>query len=166
MTTASASNLADLLSRGLEVRRYQAAGGVVVDDQGRVLLIERTVDGRHEVRLPKGHIDPGEAPDEAARREVCEETGFCDLEVLADLGWQEVAFEYKGRLVIRGERYYLMRLASQRRQAPQFTSEREALFRNRWEPTFDAAASALTFEAERDVVRRAQQAHSRLSTEG
>lgn len=163
---APSFHLAEQPARELEIRRYQAAGGVVVDDQGRVLLIERTVDGHHEVRLPKGHIDPGESPDEAARREVCEETGFCDLEVLADLGWQEVVFEHKGRLVIRGERYYLMRLASQRRQAPQFTNEREALFRNRWEPSFDDAASALTFEAERDVVRRAQREHSRLSTEG
>lgn len=166
MTTVSTPSLADLLARGLEVHRYQAAGGVVTDSQHRVLLIERTIDGRHEVRLPKGHIDPGESPEQAALREVCEETGYCDLEVLADLGWHEVAFEYQGRLVIRAERYYLMRLASERRQAPHFASVKEALFRNRWEADFDAAAEALTFDAERHTVRRAQAEHSRLLADG
>jgi 8-oxo-dGTP pyrophosphatase MutT (NUDIX family) len=145
------------------VRRYRSSGGIVVDDQARVLLIERAVDGQHEVRLPKGHIEESEADDDAALREVCEETGYCDLRIVADLGWRQVTFEYKGRLVIRDERYYLMALASQRRQAPQFASAREALFRNRWAATFAEAAQALTFETERDAVLRAQAAHEKLA---
>ncbi|HRX04815.1 MAG TPA: NUDIX domain-containing protein, partial [Anaerolineae bacterium] len=75
-----------------KVIQYQAAGGVVLDADERVLLIERIVDGQHEIRLPKGHIDPGETPEAAALREVCEETGYCDLEVLIDLGWQTTTF--------------------------------------------------------------------------
>lgn len=146
-----------------EVRHYRSAGGVVVDESARVLLIERVVDGQNEVRLPKGHIEEGETEDTAAVREVCEETGYCDLHIMADLGWRQVTFEYKGRLVTRDERYYLMALASQRRQAPQFASAREALFRNRWAATFVEAAQALTFDAERDAVRRAQVAHEKLA---
>lgn len=148
------------------VRRYRSAGGVVVDADGRVLLIERTVDGRHEVRLPKGHIEPGEGTEAAAMREVCEETGYCDLWVMADLGWRQITFEYKGNLVIRDELYYLMQLASGQQQAPQFASEREALFSNRWAPSFDAALRDLTFEAEQDAVRRAEAEHQRLIASG
>ena len=48
----------------MQVREYTAAGGVVLDDAGRVLLIERWVlrggELRHEIRLPKGHVEPGE----------------------------------------------------------------------------------------------------------
>lgn len=141
--------------------RYQSAGGVVLDAEGRVLLIERTVDGTHEVRLPKGHIDSGEDPELAARREVCEETGYCDVSVLADLGSRQVTFEYGGRTVVRDERYYLMRLASQQRLAPRFSNPREALFHNHWAADFAEAAAALTFEAERDAVHRAEAAFRR-----
>ena len=38
-------------------RRYAAAGGVVVDGD-RMLVLERPE--RNEVRLPKGHVEPGE----------------------------------------------------------------------------------------------------------
>lgn len=50
----------------------QGAGGVVVNDEGKVLLI-RHHDGTWV--FPKGHIDPGESQLEAALREVAEEAG-------------------------------------------------------------------------------------------
>jgi len=62
---------------------YVAAGGVVIHE-GQVLLLDRP--GRGEVRLPKGHVEPGEEPAEAALREVREEAGYADLAILADLG--------------------------------------------------------------------------------
>ena len=64
---------------GLLVDRIERHGHGDDRPGGRVLLIERTVDGRHEVRLPKGHIDAGESAHQAALREVCEETGIDDL---------------------------------------------------------------------------------------
>jgi ADP-ribose pyrophosphatase len=36
----------------------------------------RPVVGRETIELPSGHVDPGETPEEAARRELLEETGF------------------------------------------------------------------------------------------
>jgi 8-oxo-dGTP pyrophosphatase MutT (NUDIX family) len=142
------------------VRSYQAAGGVVVDPRGRVLLIERTVDGVHEIRLPKGHIDPGETPEDAACREVCEETGYCDVQILRDLGWATVSFETSQTRVVRNERYYLMVLSSDRRQLPQFQTAQEALYSNRWARSFDEAESLLTFEGEQAVMRQARAALS------
>lgn len=49
----------------------EAAGGVVVDDAGRWLLIRRN--GRWD--LPKGHLEAGESIETCAAREVEEETG-------------------------------------------------------------------------------------------
>ena len=140
------------------LRSYQSAGGVVVDSLGRVLLIERTIDGRHEIRLPKGHIDPGETPEDAACREVCEETGYCDLRIERDLGWAVIAFETEQHCVVRDERYYVMRLVSDRRQPPRFQTEQEALFHNRWASGLVEAEALLTFEAEKGTVRRARAA--------
>lgn len=138
------------------LRTYQSAGGVVIDAADRVLLIERTVDGVHEMRLPKGHIDPGETPERAAVREVCEETGYCDLQIVRDLGWSTVSFETSQEIVTRDERYYVMALRSDRRQLPQFQTEREALYTNRWAVSLAEAEALLTFDGERSVIRRAR----------
>lgn len=69
-----------------EIPPLTHAGCVVVrEDAGRSLfLVVRSSDGRHWV-LPKGHIEAGESPSEAARREVQEEAGVTG-EVVTRLG--------------------------------------------------------------------------------
>jgi len=131
------------------VVRYTAAGGVVVHD-GRVLALRRP--GRGEVRLPKGHVEPGESLPATALRETREESGYADLEVRADLGAQVVEFDYAGRHVVRTERYFLMRLADDADSAPCGGEEQ---FEPVW-LTWDEALAALTFESEREWVRRAR----------
>jgi 8-oxo-dGTP diphosphatase len=51
----------------------QAAGGVLVRD-GRVALVHRP--RYDDWTLPKGKLEPGEESEQAALREVWEETGF------------------------------------------------------------------------------------------
>ncbi|NEK57271.1 NUDIX domain-containing protein [Geodermatophilus sabuli] len=52
-------------------------GAVVLDDQGRLLLIRRgTEPSRGAWSVPGGRIEPGESPAEAVVREVREETGL------------------------------------------------------------------------------------------
>jgi acetyl-CoA carboxylase carboxyl transferase subunit beta len=61
-----------------------AAGAVVIDDAGRVLLIRRAKPPRVGAwTLPGGHIEPGETPEQAALREVLEETGVACAVVCA-----------------------------------------------------------------------------------
>lgn len=146
-----------------EIRRYRTGGGVVLDARGALLLLERHVpreEGlRHEIRLPKGHIDEGETAEEAGRREVCEESGYCALEILADLGTSEVRYQFRGARYEREERYFLMRLQREERQPPQVhEGSEESLFEVRWASGFDEAEQLLTYEPEREVVRRARAA--------
>src|SRR5437879_5917980 len=57
--------------------REVSAGGVVVRDGDVAVIVptRRSADGSRVLSLPKGHVDPGETPVEAAEREVREETG-------------------------------------------------------------------------------------------
>ncbi|HNT74841.1 MAG TPA: NUDIX domain-containing protein [Anaerolineae bacterium] len=135
---------------------YAAAGGVVMDGKGeRVLLLVRPA--RDEVRLPKGHIDANETAEEAARREVIEESGYDDLEIVADLGEQLVVFWLDNRQVRREERYFLMQALSQRQVTR--PPEDEHQFFPTW-ATWEEARSSLTFAAEQEWLRRAQQAQT------
>lgn len=52
-----------------------AAGGVVIGDDGRVLLIRENY-GQQRYGLPGGRVDAGETPEAAVVREVREETGL------------------------------------------------------------------------------------------
>ncbi len=141
----------------MSAKRHSTAGGVVLDDQNRMLVIVRDVarDGKtvHEVRLPKGHIDPGETPEQAALREVREETGYQGLEITADLGTSVSRYEFQGKRHERTERYFLMRLTAPGRGMAQPMSPEEALFVPQWMTPRDAAET-LTYESEREFARR------------
>ncbi len=135
----------------MKPKQYLAAGSVVLHN-GQVLVLYRH--DRNEVRLPKGHVEPGESAAEAALRETEEESGYTGLRITADLGSQTVRFEHKGRPVVRTERYFLMRCTA---EAPTPTAAGEKQFEPAWLPVAEAL-QVLTFEAEREWVRRALRA--------
>jgi ADP-ribose pyrophosphatase YjhB (NUDIX family) len=55
----------------------ECAGAVVRDDTGRLLVVQRgRAPGAGLWSLPGGRIEPGETPQQAAAREVREETGL------------------------------------------------------------------------------------------
>ena len=132
-----------------EVLHYSAAGGVVVREN-QVLVLHRP--SRDEVRLPKGHVEEAESVKHAALREVIEESGYTDVEILRDLGQQIVEFDFRGRHVIRRERYFLM-AANSLRQVER--EAQESQFVPAW-LGWDDALAKLTFEPEREWVRRAK----------
>jgi 8-oxo-dGTP pyrophosphatase MutT (NUDIX family) len=132
-----------------ETERYTAAGGVIARKE---LVLVLRWPKRNEVRLPKGHVEPGETVREAALREAREETGYLHLDIVADLGRQRVTFEDQGRRVMRTERYYLMTVPEGRAEP---RGEAEAKFDPVW-VGWEQALELLTFGAEREWVRRAK----------
>jgi 8-oxo-dGTP pyrophosphatase MutT (NUDIX family) len=112
----------------------------------------------HEVRLPKGHVEPGESDEEAAVRETCEESGYCEVTVVADLGASFTAFTTPREHVGRRERFYLMRLSGTRPPQPNHQGAAEALFRNIWAANLDEAERLLTFDSEKIFAARAREA--------
>lgn len=89
-----------------------SAGGLVVDAAGatpQVALIARLDRrGRLVWSLPKGHVEAGETPEDAAIREVAEETGILG-EVLAPLGTIDFWFMTPDRRVHKTVHHFLLR---------------------------------------------------------
>lgn len=139
---------------------YASAGGVVVAPKGDQVLV--LVRGRRsgpcghpEVRLPKGHIEAGESRQQAALREVHEESGLTGLQILSDLGYQQVRFVFEGTRYVRDESYFLMTVP---REAEHHRPEKQ--FERLW-LTWSDASVQLTFDAEREWIRRAYLAWDR-----
>jgi 8-oxo-dGTP pyrophosphatase MutT (NUDIX family) len=95
--------------RGPSGRRpteYQHSAGGLVVRAGRVLLIATAAGRRWQ--LPKGHIEPGESIEQAAVREVREETGV-DGRIRASLPSIDYFFvDKEGRRVRKHVDYFLL----------------------------------------------------------
>jgi ADP-ribose pyrophosphatase YjhB (NUDIX family) len=65
-----------LVSRTIHPQFTASAGAVVVDDQGRVLLLNHVFRAGSGWGIPGGFIEAAEQPEEALRRELLEEVGL------------------------------------------------------------------------------------------
>jgi len=138
----------------MDIERYKAAGGIVLDG-GKVLLLRKIQEG--VIVLPKGHIDPGETPVQAAVRETIEETGYTHLEVLTDLGVLQSQYPKNGTWYIRDEYYFVMRLVDHERGPVGDYDDAEhdlVTFERLWTPVAEAEG-LMSFEPARSFVRRA-----------
>ncbi|HET8991590.1 MAG TPA: NUDIX domain-containing protein [Candidatus Saccharimonadales bacterium] len=77
-----------------EVVHETTSGGIVFRKNERgALEILLMKDAKDRWTIPKGHVEPGEDPGATAEREIREETGLQDMEVLVWLG--KVNFRYR-----------------------------------------------------------------------
>lgn len=127
-----------------------SAGGIVVDD-GKVVVIvpvKRAADGSRVLGLPKGHLDGDETPEQAARREVAEEAGVSG-ELIDQLGDVEYRYERRGRRIAKRVRFYLYAY-----RAGDVADHDHEIEDARW-MDFDTALRELTYDGEREMLRRA-----------
>jgi 8-oxo-dGTP pyrophosphatase MutT (NUDIX family) len=134
---------------------YVACGGIVRRGDQVLILHKHTLD---EYVLPKGHVEPGETLEQAALREVQEETGYGRVRIVAPLGEPlRVEFMRKGRWTVRDESYFLMELEDETPAALGSYDDHDRdrqIFHLLWVP-LDGAAERLTYEAARTFMRRA-----------
>jgi 8-oxo-dGTP diphosphatase len=119
----------------------RAAGGVVLDPEGRVALVHRP--RYDDWTLPKGKLDPGESFEDAALREVWEETGL-RARLVRELPSSEY-LDAKGRSKV--VRYWLMEVEHD----PGFVPNDE-VDELRWVPV-DEAQALLTYPRDAEILR-------------
>lgn len=95
-------------------RMAPAAGGIVVKD-GKIVAIVRN--GIPD--LPKGHIERDESPEKAALREVEEETGIGNLQIVKELPSTWHCYKIGEEWRLKRTYWYLMQTEAEMRPTPQ-----------------------------------------------
>ncbi|MBR4508417.1 MAG: NUDIX domain-containing protein [Elusimicrobiaceae bacterium] len=85
-----------------------SCGGVILENNKVLLVQVKSMKGRKIWTFPKGHIEQGETPRQAALREVLEETGY-KASIVKPLLKVRYAFTLKGRYVRKVVQWYLMK---------------------------------------------------------
>jgi ADP-ribose pyrophosphatase YjhB (NUDIX family) len=132
------------------VRIETSAGGVVFrreEDAVYFLLIR---DPYANWGLPKGHLEPGEGAEQAAVREVTEETGIGELELHEALATIDWFFRDGTDLIHKYCHFFLMETGSVD-TAPQLD---EGITECAW-LTLDEALATLTYDNARAVLETA-----------
>ena len=129
-----------------------SAGGVVYrkDDAAPLCLLIR--DSYQNWGFPKGHVEAGERAEDAALREVREETGIDELSIRGIIDTIDWYFRFRGRLIHKVCHFYLME-TSQAQTSPQHA---EGITACQW-VEYDAARAAISYANARQLLLRAQE---------
>lgn len=135
---------------------FEAAGGLVKNEQGQLLFIYRQ--GKWD--LPKGHPETGESIQETALREVEEECGIDKLKIISPLPPTFHVFDWKkGRWAMKRTWWYLMETSSHKKPKPQRSEqiekaewfEKEDLFRV-FENTYGSVKEVVSYSIEQKLL--------------
>ncbi len=128
-----------------------SAGGIVFrrdpDGTPRYLLIRDSYDNWG---FPKGHLEDGESPAEAARRETEEETGLAELALQGPIRVIDWHFRFRGRHIHKYCHFFLFESPTGD-PCPQAD---EGITACQWR-TFEEALEVLSYDNARGVLKRA-----------
>lgn len=119
-----------------------SAGGVVIR-QGLVLVIQNRFG---EWVFPKGHLEAGETAEEAALREVWEETGV-DATIIRHIGHTRYQFYAEGSLRNKTVHWFLMKTECQELKL----SKEEGFQTGRYAPV-DEVHEILAYDNDRQML--------------
>jgi 8-oxo-dGTP pyrophosphatase MutT (NUDIX family) len=132
-------------------REEVSAGGIVVRRDGARTLVLLIRDPYRNWGFPKGHLEAGEAPADAAVREVGEETGLATLALKGPVDTIDWEFRFRGRRIHKVCHFFLMETADPRTRP----RRAEGIRACRW-ASFEEAERLVSYENARGVLRLAR----------
>lgn len=121
------------------MNRRPASRLLVLDSSNRLLLFRFSyargcLAGQDYWATPGGALEPGESFEEAAKRELFEETGIAQAVIGPEVARREFEMQLPdGEIVIADERLYLVRVDDQSLSCENLTAlEREVMAEHRW----------------------------------
>lgn len=125
--------------------KKHSAGGVVIEGD-KVLALSWT--DKDFICFPKGGLKASESSEEAAVRELKEETGY-NTRIVAPLGSWSYSFQENGRQYHKVVDYFLMELADDDEPVP--SREEAEFFENTW-LEIDTAKTRLTYSDAKEAL--------------
>ncbi len=126
----------------------EAAGGYVLNEQEELLVFYR----RGSWDLPKGKIDPGETPEQAAVREVQEETGLQNIHLEDFIAHTYHTYELKDQRILKITWWYRMH-TTDTRVVPQTEEDIEEII---WvKPSAWLESGVVVYPNIREIIRLA-----------
>lgn len=111
------------LPRSVKPVQEVSAGGLVFKRAGKQVLFAMMKDSYGKWTFPKGHVEAGEALEEAAARETIEELGLNQVRLLESLGkidiWFRDRYVKKGALIHKDIHYFLFEAPAESTLSPQ-----------------------------------------------
>lgn len=142
-----------------KVRRQHSAGGAVLGlRDGEVFIAMIATRGRTRWGLPKGALSTDETSEQAAVREVREETNL-EAEILSLVKTIEYFFRAGDTLVQKNVDFYLMRYLG-----GELKPQLEEVDDVEWVPLAEAVRRA-SFDSERELLGAVQQMWASLTTD-
>jgi len=131
--------------------REVSAGGIVFRRQEAGIVTFLLIkDSYGNWGFPKGHLEDGESPADAAQRETAEETGLGDLQLRGPIRIIDWHFRFRGRFIHKFCHFFLFESPSDE-PVPQHA---EGITACRW-CTLEDALEELSYDNARGVLRRA-----------
>lgn len=96
-------------------KSIEAAGGIVFNEKGDILMIRR----HSKWDLPKGKIEKAETPEQAALREVQEETGLSELEIHKPASTTYHTYLLEGEAILKPTHWFYIKNEGLQKTVPQ-----------------------------------------------
>ena len=140
------------------VKEY-SAGGIVIKETNILIVLVNRKDAKVWT-FPKGHIEDGETPKDAALREVFEETGIrCRIIDEKEFFVNNYTFERRGNKIFKTVYWYLMEPVEESGKIP----NQNEISETKW-VSLDEALETLNYGSDRMMVRMLKKRLKRTDT--
>ncbi len=122
-----------------------SAGGLVIDNDKVLIIKAKNLKGDEVYAFPKGKINQGEKPEEAALREVREETGY-KCEITKRIDKVEYFYKREGQLIKKTVYWFLMKPLEK-------TGEHDQEILDTFWKEINEAGNILTYKSDKEMIK-------------